>query len=84
MNEERILKKLAAAARADLPPRIDVSGQVLERLVRRSQPRRLALWAFAATSSAAAAAVTLLAVHVSAARQDLFGEFLQSILAVLR
>lgn len=84
MNEERILKKLVSAARPDAPPRIDVTGRVLAGLPAAGEPRNVLLWLFTAASSAAAAAVTLLAVQVTAARQDLFGEFLESMLAVMR
>ncbi len=84
MNEERILNKLVSAARPDAPPRIDVTGRVLAGLAPAGEPRNLLLWLFTAGSSAAAAAVTVLAVYMTAARQDLFGEFLESTLAVMR
>ena len=83
MNEERILRNLALAARADRPPGIDVTGAVLDRLSAAGRGGSVLLWLFTAASSAAAAAAAVVAVQVAAAREDVFGEFLESMMAVI-
>ena len=78
MNEERVLKKLATAARADGPGRIDVADAVLDRLAGRGAPQGVLVWAYTA------AVLTLLAVRAWTAQEDVFAEFLDSMLAVMR
>ena len=84
MNEERILKNLAAAARADAPPLVDVTERVLADLPAPARAPRAMLWAFAGACSTAAAAVIVLALNVEAAGQDPMGEFLQSITGMIQ
>ena len=81
MDEQRILKRLAAAARADAPGPIDVRADVLAAIERASEPRRpRLLLAFAATAAAAAVIIALLADTVAALRQDALGEMLESMM----
>ena len=84
MNEERVLKKLATAARADGPGRIAGADAVLDRLAGRGAPQGVLVWAYTAATSAAAAVLTLLAVRAWTAQEDVFAEFLDSMLAVMR
>jgi len=72
MNEIDILRKLAAAARPDAPPDVDVAGRVL-RTVRGPAPAPQtdrALWVLAAVSSVAAAVVAAVAAQSYLAWQD--------------
>ena len=81
MDEQRILKRLAAAARADAPEPIDVRAAVLAAIEQASEARRpRLLLAFAATAAAAAVIVALLADTVAALRQDALGEMLESMM----
>ena len=62
MNPEPMLQRLAAAARADAPPPIDVSGRVLADLsTGRARPSPQP-WAFASASFVAAVFIAVLAV----------------------
>ena len=72
MNEIDVLRKLNQAARAERPPVLDVSGQVLRnlRLRRRRDPMSVVFGAFAGASVAAACAVCALAVHFWVAWND--------------
>ena len=81
MDEQRILKKLAAAARADAPQPVDVRAAVLAAIEQASEPRRpRLLLAFAATAAAAAVIIALLADTVAALRQDALGEMLETMM----
>ena len=84
MNEDQILRKLASAARPEAPPLIDVTARVLGDLPHARAAGDLLLWFSAAVSSAAAVLVTVLALRVWLERQDPFGEFLESMLAVMQ
>ena len=84
MREERILRKLASAARADGPPRIDVADWVVDDIAAAIEPRRLLLWAFTGVSSAAASIVTILAVRIWQAQQDPMADLIQSMAAVMQ
>ena len=84
MNEERILRKLVSASRGDAPPLIDVTDRVLGDLAITRRGRDLLLWMSAAVSSAAAALITFAALRVSLAQSDPFGDFLESIVAVIQ
>ena len=84
MNEERIIRKLAAAAKADGPPLIDVSDRVLSRLPAMREPKNLLLWTFSAISSAAAAIVIIVAIQVTLANQDPVAGFLGSVAGSMR
>lgn len=61
MNEEQLLRRLASAARNDVPPTVDVSDDVLGRLRARGRPPRTdwLLWSYAATTAAAATFVAV-------------------------
>ena len=61
MNEERILQVLAAGARGDAPPAVDVADRVLASLRVRQRPSRLIVW-FATAASAAAIVVVVMAL----------------------
>ena len=65
MNEQRILEKLAAAARHDKPPPIDVAETVISDLMATGEPPNTMLWAFTGVCSAAAATVTVAAAQKS-------------------
>jgi hypothetical protein len=82
MDEERLLRKLAAKARAEPVPTVRVRAAVLAEIDRAEQPRTRLLWLFAGASAAAAVVAAVLAQLLPAARQDPFGEFLQSMMAV--
>ncbi len=84
MNEEQVMRRLAMAARGDAPPPVDVTQSVLASMPVAVGPRNTLLWVFTAASSVAAAAAILLAVRVVAMRQDPFGEYLESMLAVMQ
>ena len=84
MNEERIIRKLAAAARADEPPLIDVSDRVLSRLPAMREPKNLLLWTFSAISSMAAAVIVIVAIQVTLANQDPVAGFLGSVAGSMR
>lgn len=62
MNEERILQNLAAAARGDGPPAVDVADRVVASLRIRRKQSRLVVW-FATGAAAAAMVVAVLAVQ---------------------
>ena len=83
MDEEQVLRKLAAAARGDWPPAIDVADGVLAGLAERAEPPKLLLWSFTAASSVAAAAVTIAALWVWAVRNDPAVSIVNSMMAVL-
>jgi len=81
MDEQRILKNLAAAARADAPEPVDVRADVLAAIDRAAQPRRQGLLlAFTCSAAAAALVVILLSDYVAALRQDPVGEMLESMM----
>ena len=83
VDEQQILKKLAAAARADAPRPIDVRAEVLAAIEQTSEPRRpRLLLAFTATAAAAAVIMALLADTVAALRQDALGEMLETMMGV--
>ncbi len=83
MNEETIIQRLAAAARADEPGEVDVTAGVLAGIAEADRPARpLALWAFAATAAAAAVVVITLADYVAAMRQDPIGDLIASMMRV--
>ena len=84
MNEEQVIRRLAMAAKGDAPPLVDVTQSVLAVMPVAVRPRNTLLWAFTAASSVAAAAAILLAVQVVAMRQDPFGEYLESLVAVMQ
>ena len=84
MREERILRKLASAARADGPPRIDVADWVVADIAAAVEPKRLLLWVFTGVSCAAASIVTILAVRIWEARQDPVAELIQSVVAAVQ
>lgn len=84
MNEEQVIRRLAMAARGDVPPPVDVTQSVLADMPVAVGPRNVLLWAFTAASSAAATAAVLLAVQVIAMRQDPFGDYLESMVAVMQ
>ena len=79
MNEERIIRKLAAAAKVDGPPLIDISDRVLSRLPAMREPKNLLLWTFSAISSMAAAIIIIVAIQVTLANQDPVAGFLGSV-----
>ena len=82
MNEERILRNLAAAARTDEPEPVDVRAGVLAGIEAATAPRRpLGLWAFAASAAAAAVLMFLLAEYIVAQRVDPVGDVLQSMMS---
>ncbi len=84
MNEEKLLRKLASAARGDQPPPIDVAEWVMDDLARARRPGNALLWVFTAASSAAAAIIITAALLVWEARQDPVGEFMQSTMAMIQ
>ena len=61
MNEERILQVLAAGARSDAPPTVDVADRVLASLRVARRPSRVIVW-FATAASAAAIVVMTMAL----------------------
>ncbi len=82
MDEDRLLRNLAAKARTEPVPTVRVRAAVLAEIAAAQEPRSRVLWLFAATSAAAAVIVAVLAQLVTAARQDPFGDFLESVMAV--
>ena len=83
MKEDRILRELSTAARADGPPPIDVAEAVLTRVTAGAGHRDARLWMFASLSSAAAVVMTVAALRVLLVQQDPFGEFINSVVAVM-
>jgi len=83
MNEVETLRKLAAAARPDRPPPVDVTRAVLDRIAARERRGEWVVWLFAATAAAAAVVVSVVAQHVAAGRQDAFADFLESMMTVM-
>ena len=82
MNEERVLRRLTAAARNDGPPVIDVSDRVIESVNRLSAPaNRLIVW-FAAAAAAAAMVITVLAMQAALIPPEPTSELLHALLAV--
>ena len=81
MDEERILRNLAAAARNDAPPLLDVRDRVLRTIGAGRSRQPWLLWAFTGASSAAAAAVIAI-VWRSAAAADPVADIFQSVMAV--
>ena len=82
MNEERILRRLTAAARNDGPPVIDVSGRVIESVNRLSAPTNRPIVWFSATAAAAAMVITVLAMQVASTPPEPTSELLRALLAV--
>ena len=81
MNEERILRRLAAAARNDGPPVIDVSNRVIESVNRLSAPtNRLIVW-FAAVTAVAATVIAVLAMQAALIPPEPTSELLHAVLA---
>ncbi len=81
MNEEKILRKLAAAARTDAPGALDVRAGVLTQIEAAARPSRpLGLWAFAASAAAAAVILFVVADHIAAMRQDPVGEVFETMM----
>jgi len=72
MNEEQFIQSLAAAARDDAPPRVDVTAAVLSRIG--AQPRRrranVLMWTYAAVTSVAATFVAVWATHLMLLREN--------------
>jgi len=84
MDKRETFRKLLTAARDDPPPLVDVSDVVLERIGAGTRRRDLLPWIFAATTSAAAAAILAIALRVLIARQHAgFGLF-DSIFSVIQ
>ena len=82
MNEERVLRRLTAAARNDGPPVIDVSDRVIESVNRLSAPtNRLIVW-FATAAAAAAMVITVLAMQAALVPPEPTSELLHALLAV--
>jgi hypothetical protein len=84
MNEQRVIAKLASAGRAGGPPEIDVAALVISRLAAPRPPSRAMLWAATGVSAVLAMAATLVALLAWQVRQDPFGDFMQSMVAVIR
>jgi hypothetical protein len=66
MNEEQLLRTLAATAQNDAPPALDVTGVVLARI--QAQPRRrranVLMWTYAAATALAATFVAAWTAHL--------------------
>jgi len=73
---------LIRAARDDAPPLVDVRQDVLQDLGLSRKPRGIIPWIFAATTSAAAAAIIAIAVRVLIARQNAGPGLIDSIFSV--
>ena len=84
MDEDRILKTLASAAGGDQPPLVDVADRVLATIAVPRAANNVVLWAYTGLSSLAAAAAVLVALWVTAVRQDPVGDFLEDIAAVMK
>ena len=63
MDEDRILRDLAAAGSTDSPPDIDIVDRVMDEVSRLREPSTGVLWAFTATAAAAAVVVAILAIQ---------------------
>ena len=66
MNEKQYIQTLAAAARNDAPPTVDVTADVMARI--QAQPRRrrgnILMWTYAAVTAVAATFVAAWAAHL--------------------
>jgi hypothetical protein len=63
MDEDRILRRLAAAGSKDAAPDIDVVDRVMRDVNRLREPSMRVLWAFTAAAAAAAVVVAILAIQ---------------------
>lgn len=82
MNEDRILRNLAAAARGQTPPAIDVADRVVETVGKAGRRgNRLLMW-FATASAAAATVIAALAVRFAQPPQDPIAEFVSQMMSV--
>ena len=82
MDRQETFRKLVKTARADSPPLVDVAQRVLRNV--NIAPKRLLPWIFAATTSAAAAAIITIAVRVLIAREDARTGLIDSIFSVMQ
>ena len=82
MDEDRLLRKLASAGRADEPPAIDVKAAVVAAVAAAREPSSVPLWVFAGAAAAAAVVMVVLGQVISAGAADAFGDFVQSMMAV--
>jgi hypothetical protein len=66
MNEEQIIRTLAAAARDDAPPAVDVTGVVMARIQAQPGRRRanVLMWSYAAVTALAATFVAVWTAHL--------------------
>lgn len=66
MNEEQYIRTLAASAKDDAPPALDVTGVVMARI--QAQPRRrranVLMWTYATVSALAATFVAAWTAHL--------------------
>ncbi len=84
MGRQETFRELVKAARNDSPPLVDVSQSVLRDVGTARKSMDLLPWIFAATTSAAAAAIVAIAVRVLIARQNAGIELIDSIFSVVQ
>jgi len=85
MNEKQFIRSLAAAARDDAPPAVDVSAVVMSRICAQPKRRRanVLMWSYAAASAVAATFVAVWATHLMLLREtaamDLLGPAMRAL-----
>jgi|GEM_PF-1883506 len=84
MDRQEAFRELVKAAREDLPPLVDVSQSVLRDIGAARKSKDLLPWVFAAASSAAAAAIFVIAVRVMIARQNAGVDLIDSLFSVMQ
>ena len=84
MDRQETFRKLVRTARDDSPPLVDVAESVLRKIGAGGKSRDLLPWMFAATTSAAAAAIIAIAVRVLIARQNAAPGLIDSIFSVMQ
>jgi len=82
MDRQETFRRLVKAARGDSPPLVDVSQSVLRDIGVERKSRNIVPWIFAASTSAAAAAIIAIAVRVLIARQDVGAGLIDSLFSV--
>lgn len=84
MNTDELLTRLAKAARADVPPLVDVSAGILEAIEGTRRPSNVLLWVFTAASTAAAAMVALaVTLQPPPATTDAFSDIMRIVAPVI-
>ena len=76
MNEEKIIRKLAAAMSEDQPPEIDIVDRVMGNIEDAEHPSAKVMWLFTASAAAAAILIAVLAIQAIPDQPDPVMQFI--------